>query len=318
MKRQFSVPYNGDNPEFFMEGILKRRESVHDVYLGCPGTQDFFTKTLLGEHPDYYENCEEFMKLAQEKGVPVVITANAQYNHLRRYEKRRYARTLSDYIAKYGVSGVVCSDLDIAEAIHRAFPDVEINTSCNNPHYNAYSLIEWREKAGVTLVNPPRDTVRDYAYLESLKERGFRVKLLVNECCYLNCGRLTQFCEVSKGTVVCRSIEEKKNPLLTCRLFPEQLEDFDRVVDIYKIQGRWMETDYIFRVLDIYRYGRSCLISDIKDKTTKGTRADFMTSDIDPELMKHWLHCARDCYQCGRCKAEFERLTGESETDKKE
>ena len=316
MKRQFSVPYNGDAPESFMEEIFKRRESVHDVYLGCPGTQDFFTDTLLAICPRYYENCEAFMELAERKGLPVVIAANAQYNHLRPGEKRRYVRALSSYIEKYGVSGVVCSDIDMAEAIHRAFPDADINTSCNNPHYNAYSLIEWREKAGVSLVNPPRDAVRDYACLKSLKEHGFRVKLLVNECCYLNCGRLTQFCAVSKGTGVCRSQAEKKNPLLTCRLFPEQLEDFDPVVDIYKIQGRWQETGYIFRVLDIYREGRSCLVSDIKDEATKGTPMDFMTSEIDPGLMKRWLHCARDCYKCGRCKAEFERITGEKEQEK--
>ena len=43
---------------------------------------------------------------------------------------------------------------------------------------------------------------------------------------------------------------------------------------------------------------------------------DFMTSEIDPGLMKHWLHCARDCYKCGRCKAEFERITGEKEREK--
>ena len=127
--------------------------------------------------------------------------------------------------------------------------------------------------------------------------------------CYLNCGRITQFCEVARGTGVCRSVSEKKNPLLTCRLFPEQLKDFDLVVDIYKIQGRWLETDYIFRVLDIYREGRSCLISEIKDKNIKG-KQDFMTSEIDPDLMKYWLHCERDCYKCKRCKAEFERLTG--------
>lgn len=309
MPRQFSVPYNGDDPESFMEEIFKRREAVHDVYLGCPGTQDFFTNTLLENCLDYYENCVEFMKLAEIKGVPVVITANAQYNHMRPDEKNLHARMLSNYIRKYKVSGIVCSDLDIAETIHRTDPDIEINTSCNNPHYNVYSLIEWREKAGVTLVNPPRDTVRDYAYLKSLKERGFRVKLLVNEFCYLNCGRITQFCEVARGTGECRSVSEKRNPLLTCRLFPEQLDDFDLVVDIYKIQGRWLETDYIFRVLDIYREGRSCRISDIKGEKIKGN-LDFMTSDIDPALMKYWLHCERDCYKCNRCKAEFERLTG--------
>ena len=317
MNRQFSFPYNGEDVDVYLKRLERYFSYIHDVYLGTPVAEDFFSQAIRFHNPQYYDKCHEFLKTVKDTKLKTVIVLNGNYDNIPLSKRKEFINAVFDYIKEMNIYGVVCSDFIIAERLHLEFPELEINTSCNCPHYEINHLNIWRRLAGVSLVNPPRDTSRNFSYLKKLKEAGYRIKLLINETCYLSCPFISSFCNVSQEKRLCiryhpRIINDALNPFKLCIIFPNWLKKYDEVVDIYKISGRFSSTDYIFNLLDIFaKYPeRSCYMTDLIEKFPEDMK---IKTDNIPLYISD---CDKNCNDCRMCDSLFRLKIKEANSSK--
>ena len=59
---------------------------------------------------------------------------------------------------------------------------------------NIKQMNYWREEAGITVFNPPREILRTPNKLKEMKEEGFILKCLINESCLYGCPQTINHC----------------------------------------------------------------------------------------------------------------------------
>ena len=308
--RQFSFPYNGTNVKKYLNKLEKYKDSIHDVFLALPGFSNYFSR--LGEfNVEYDINCYEFLKETKNTWIKRYITLNADYSKYTSYQMDTTINNLINQIKYFKIDGVICTDFHMAASLHQALPELKINTSCNSFHWNTRQLHTWRKYTNVDLVNTPRETGRLLPFLKKVKDDGFKIKLLLNEVCYIYCPYITTYCNDVHEYVGCFSemLAEPKSIFQSCIILPRWLKYLDDFVSVYKITGRYMETDHIFNLLKLYIAGEDCLYSDLLMDHPQ--YAKFTTKIIPDKLMHCNLeNCHKGCTICGELVKIAEQQTG--------
>ena len=286
---KFSVPYNGRDIRTYIEELEKRVEYVNDIYLSLPGMSNFFSTKLDGR---YEENCKIMLTITKDTGLKRVVVLNDDYYELNRPELLRFGDIAIEKINEYEPDGIITTNIILAEIIKKNLPEMEVSTSCNLPYYRLASYKEWKN-IGVTLVTPPRDTGKNIPLLKELTENDYKVRLLINEGCNVQCPAMG-FCRVNKSKRKCiYAIRENKNFLHRCIILPRWLNVLDKYCSIYKLQGRGVPTERIFNTLDLYIKRDDCNYFDLfANPVING----YVSTEHIPDKL---LYCG--CSNCDNC-----------------
>lgn len=317
-KRKFSIPYNGIEANNYLSMIKHYADYIDSVYLGIPllCNSHASAKYFMSRHrvPDaeyvksillYNENCKRF--LLNSRGMyKRMITLNSGFYHFTKTEMQLFViDQLGNLIKNYGVDGFIVTDFNMASFIHKCFPDVELHTSCNCFQWNIRNMKLWRDIAGISVFNPPREILRTLSVLRTMHDEGFKIKCLVNESCLYGCPQTINHCMyLADSNPLFATNCNRKDPANIFRsnwVIPRWLEVLDPYVDVYKISGRNSSIEYIIRTLRAYVEGNDDM--NLLDLLLGGTSVSVSRLTPRPniplrEIPDRLLYC--ECKECDK------------------
>ena len=268
--RKYAIPYNGSNPEWFLNQMDKRKKYIDHVFCELP-FDDFLSQlrflygndngqkmndnsTLLNRSL-YMKNCSDFLQLTLGKYKRICPINAAYYNFKDLSDFNFFVKKVCNTLVYYSVEGVILSDYRLALVLRQLLPNLEIQTSCNGYQWDLTQMAIWRDNIGVKLFNPPREILRLPSKLKEMHNAGFRLKCIVNEGCLIGCPNSLnhQMCVALRcyngSYCVQRGVADifRSNWIL-----PRWQKYYDEYVDVYKISGRAEPVEYIFYALDAY------------------------------------------------------------------
>ena len=150
-RRIYSLPYNGTNPEWFLQEVEKRKQNIDHVYCELPFKEmishvrfTFDDRKSAGENPAdvdamralYLKNCFEFLRLSRGK-VRRICPVNAMcYPFAAEDEVKNFVVMLARAAKELQLEGFILSDYRVAALLHALLPEAEIHTSCNAYQWN--------------------------------------------------------------------------------------------------------------------------------------------------------------------------------------
>ena len=300
-KKKFSIPYDASDIDNFLKELDKRKEYVHDVFVALPGVDNYFTPETQSISKNYDLVCHNF--LLRTRGMfPRFVPLNADYSDLYLDDmKETFLPVVIRLLKQYEIDGVICSNFYMAKQIKEEIPSIRIDTSCNCGHWSIAVMKGWQKEVDVEAFNVPREAGRNYPFLKQVHDQGIPIKLLLNERCSPFCPYLAGFCmshhRWDPGCYM-DDREDCRHTICNTIVFPRWLDKLDSIVDVYKITGRYMPPDYIFRVLDLYIKGENCKLSDLIMFQKPG-EFDIDTSAFDDRMLYcGFKGCGVTCNYC--------------------
>ena len=335
--RIYSLPYNGTNPEWFLQETEKRKHNIDHVYCELPNEEMLSHVRFLFDGKDaarandadakqnrawYMMNCAEFLRISEGK-VRRICPVNAMYYQFASEDElKQFAITLAQQANRYRLEGLILSDYRVAVLIHALLPELEIHTSCNAYQWNLRQMEIWREKCGARVFNPPREILRVPSRLKEMHDAGFKLKCLINEGCLMGCPN--SMCHNLSIAMSCGA------PVLSCCqngiadlfranwILPRWQKHFDKYVDIYKIAGRNSDGDYPFKTIDAYlTENNDMLLADLMISGTVGfahrmTPPEALANVTLDKVPDKLLACeCNDCARCNLCESILQSLVPE-------
>ena len=337
--RMYSIPFNGMNPEWFLQEVEKRKHHIDHVYCELPYSEremlshvrflfdgqdgananmhDANSRRIL-----YIRNCYNFLRISKGR-VRRICPINAVYYKFNNEDEfQRFVRTLAQLARDFELEGMILSDYRIAEVLHALMPELELHTSCNVYQWNLRQMSLWQERCGIKTFNPPREILRTPSKLKEMHDAGFKLKCLINEGCLMGCpnsfyhnmsvslrcyGGIFNCCQSGVGDIF------RGNWIL-----PRWQKYYDKYVDIYKISGRNEPGDYAFRTMDAFLAENND--KPLTDVMISGT-ISFMRQMLPEEILRKitldkvpdkLLSCeCKECRKCGLCQKLAEKLIPE-------
>lgn len=257
---KFTLPYNNSDPEVFLKYFSGYEDYIDSFYFGMPGIfeshnpiRESFAKTI-----ELCSNTYRFLELAKNKFKTILCLNTIVYPE--NYESVCFLmnKELGPLVEAYDVNAVNLASPTLAEIIHRLFPNLEIQTSCNTYSFinNMYYL--WNEKFGTTVFNLPREAMRTPTILESFQKTGFKSKCIVNEGCIYGCpGNIEHACSFvipdSAVHFFCDRSDFHLSDIFKSNFVPPHLlPGFNNKIDILKIAGRTFPSHRIFQIFKSY------------------------------------------------------------------
>ena len=335
-RRIYSLPYNGTNPQWFLQEAEKRKKNIDHVYCELPFNESemlshvrFTFDGKNGENMDlasanmkraqYIRNCFEFLRISKGK-IRRICPVNAMYYKFNSDDElKNFAINLARLANSYQLEGLILSDYRIAVLVHALLPELEIHTSCNAYQWNMRQMEIWREKCGVTVFNPPREILRAPSKLKEMHKAGYKLKCLINEGCLMGCPN--SFCHNLSISMHCYA-----GMLSCCQsgiadlfrgnwILPRWQKHYDEFVDIYKIAGRNTEGDYPFKTMDAYlTENNSMPLVDLMISGTIMFAQHMAPKDVLKQITldkvpDKLLTCeCGECSQCNLCNKILEDL----------
>ena len=150
-RRMYSLPYNGTNPEWFLQEAEKRKNNIDHVYCELPNEEmlshvrfifDGKQNANLKENKDadsgdtnlkraaYIKNCTDFLRISKGK-IRRICPVNAMYY---KYDTEEELKNFVIFLAQaanyYQLEGFILSDYRFAVLLHALFPATPINGIC--------------------------------------------------------------------------------------------------------------------------------------------------------------------------------------------
>lgn len=309
--RKFSIPFSYVvNPSDYLKMIKPYKKHIHSIFVGLPelSTQlSCISKVNLQNFDE--SSSKEFLDLSKglyKRFVPYNIVSYKEndFEILKNFEK-----TVYPLIEHYQIDGFILTHFDLARMIKKDFPNIEIHTSCNSYHWNISTMEHWRNEVGVTLFNPPREAARMKGLLKSLKNDGYKLKVLLNEACIYGC--------VYRYTANCGNCMKYNfiNGLRTNFIVPRWMDELDEYVDVYKLSGRMETLSKLKCIFDSYIFHKPFkYINDVVVcKMAHPINVLYYKYGImikESDLSDKLLYCEnKDCYLgCDTCSSLYKKL----------
>lgn len=316
-ERKFSVPYNGINPDLFLNLLEPYKEHVEHIYLGVSSiTRNHDDYSIMHNKKirkedgavlskeEYEENCFQFL-LKTKDTYKTILTLNAGHYIFNEGEMYEWCdNVLFPFIEITGINGCIVTCYDMAKYIHESMPHLEMHTSCNNFQWKLRQMELWQKDCGISVFNPPREILRSPKNLKEMHGAGFKIKAIVNQACLYGCPQTINHCMTnSVGNWIGSNCHKGEfvNFFKSNWILPTWLDDLDEYVDIYKIIGRTVvDYNYIFNTLDAYIKRED--VDDIK-KILLGGTCNYVFKDATKEIPskdipKKLLTC--ECSECNK------------------
>jgi collagenase-like PrtC family protease len=308
-KRKFSLPYNGKDPEKYLRKLKEHINVVDSVFLGIDSIAPHHLTTELSDRikKEHIKNSFEFLKLSKGLVKRLLTFNQGAYGLNKSGLAKLCAEKILPIIKEYGIEGVICTNYIMAKTLHNVYPELEIHTSCNCFQWNIRQMELWRDDCGVTVFNPPREILRSPAKLKEMHDAGFKIKAIVNESCLYGCPETINHCMAfSFGLLIAGRCDrnDEANFFRSNWVIPRWLDKLDEYVDIYKIAGRGLSTNYIFNTLEAYKEGKE--VDDIREIVEGGTyfiaksfKRPIPSKDIPDKLLTcECKECNKTCFMC--------------------
>jgi hypothetical protein len=327
-ENKFSVPFNGINPDLYLELLNPYKKHIDHIYLGISSILRNHDDYKVMEHKsikkedgstlkkdEYEENA--FQLLLKTKGIyKTVLTLNTAHYLMPPTEIYDWCENiLFPFIEFSGISGCICTSFDMAKYIHENMPHLELHTSCNCFQWSIKQMEYWQKHCGITVFNPPREILRSPRLLKEMHNAGFKIKALINESCLYGCPQTINHAMSNSVGPEIGSECSKGDPSNFFRsnwVLPRWLNFLDEYVDIYKINGRTaIDYQYIFRALDAYTKRED--VDDLKKivlggtyNKIKRTMNDIPTKEIPDKLLTcECKECNKTCFICDELYKKF-------------
>ena len=329
--KKFSIPFNGINPDLYLELLNPYKEHIDHIYLGI--------SSLLRNHDDYKimehkaiikENGEHLKKDEyEENAFQLLLKAQGKYKTILTLNSGHYImppneiygwcdNVLFPFVEVTKIAGCICTNFDMAKYIHEHMPHLELHTSCNCFQWNIKQMEHWQKHCGITVFNPPREILRSPRLLKEMHDAGFIIKALINESCLYGCPQTVNHAmtnAVGSGLGSECSQGDPANFFRSNWVLPRWLDQLDEYVDIYKINGRTaINYRYIFEALDAYTKRKE--VDDIT-KIILGGTCNFKFKAIvnpipskkipDKLLTCECRDCNKTCFVCENLMKEFKK-----------
>ena len=325
--RIYSIPYNGTNPEWFLQEVEKRKKNIDHVYCELPykemlshvrfafdgqNEENVDSAKANLNRANYVRNCLEFLRISYGK-VRRICPVNAMYYRFNNFnEMQDFVVNIARLVTQYRIDGLILSDYRVASFLHALLPELELHTSCNGYQWNLRQMEIWREKCGVTVFNPPREILRIPTKLKEMHKAGYKLKCLINEGCLMGCANsfihnlsISMKCYAGIHSCVQNGIADifRANWIL-----PRWQKHYDEYVDIYKIAGRNSNGDYPFKCMDAYLTENDSMpLTDLMFSGTVGFTSHVLPAEISQKITldkvpDKLLTCeCKDCARCNLC-----------------
>ena len=337
--RIYSLPYNGADPEWYLQEAEKRKANIDHVYCELPLDESIMLSHVRflfdgkdgvainqpgtnQKRAQYLKNCVEFLRISKNR-IRRICPVNAMYYMFKSEDDlKNFVISLAQAANYYQLEGVILSDYRIAVLLHALLPELEIHTSCNAYQWNLKQMEIWREKCGAKVFNPPREILRMPAKLKEMHDAGYKLKCLINEACLMGCPNsmchnLSIALRCYAGTLSC--CQNGIADLFRANwILPRWQKHFDEYVDIYKIAGRNADGDYPFTTMDAYLEENDAM--PLSDLMISGT-VSFAYRMLPAEILKNitldkvpnkLLTCeCKGCDKCKLCETELHQLIPE-------
>ena len=314
--RKFSIPYSPlIDPVKYLRLISKYKNNIDSIFLGIPELENHLS-IQIGYNTDISKNFLSISKgLYNRIVVYNTIFNNDDINNILKY----FEKTIYPMIELYQINGFILTNLGLAIKLHKDFPKLQIQTSCNCYQWTIRQMELWRELAGVTLFNPPRESGRMPLLLKTMHEYGFKLKVLVNEACIFGCPyQYNHACAIAsndKAIITNCSSNDLSNALRTNLILPKWLKHLDEYVDVYKLSGRASSFESLKKIFEAYIeqkeymyideyacFGNNSPISILKNKGIRIKESDIP----DKVRFCESKDCNRTCFECSN---NMERIT---------
>ncbi len=299
------IPYI-DQAVSFWEGLAGQfGEQIHSVYFPLPGKI-----VASGRAPQPDQFLGDFLRHAPLQKTVLVnpILLNRPAVEM----VQPILTALRQLYDDFGVQHVTVSNLTLAQAIHKAIPELKIGASTLMGIATPAQALAAQDCLD-TLV-PDTSILRDLAALTRLRQ-AFKgsICLIVNEACLPGClYRVQHFYEMAYSEFypqsLCRDLLAER-PWLRLTggwILPQHLHFYDHLYDRLKLAGRVTLKDpaRYRRVLQAYIH-REPLTPD----TIGGGPASMLRpAAVSEQWFEQTLHCAKECVTCTICQDEYQRI----------
>lgn len=298
------IPYIDQDVAFWNELADQFGEQIHSVYFPLPGK---IVASGRAPQPDRY--LADFLtRVKLDKTVlvnPIILNQPATDMAL------PIISALHQLYHDYGVYHVTVSNLTLAQAIHKAIPDLKISASTlmgiSTP---AQALVA---QDCLDTIVPDTRILRDIKALQDLRKAFHgNICLIVNEACIPGClYRVQHFYEMAYSEFfpqsLCRDLLVEK-PWLRMTgawVLPQHLHFYTGLYDRLKLAGRVTLKDpsKYKRVLQAYITGQVLAPNEIGG----GPASMLEPVAIRDEWFEHTLYCGKNCANCRVCSDEYLR-----------
>ena len=332
-RRKFALPYNGTNPQWFVDKTVGYSTNIDHVFCELP-FEEMLSHTRYQfngvnaenlnfcadnqKRYEYMTNCIHFLRLSEGKFKRICPVNAAYYKFANEADMINFAVRICQVVCDFKVDGLIITDYRLGLLLRQLMPDLELHTSCNSYQWMTKQMEIWKDKVGITLFNPPREILRFPSKLKEMHDAGFKLKCIINESCLVGCPNSSnhQMSVAMKCYFGGNCIQNGIGDIFKANwVLPRWLKYYDKYVDVYKIAGRNSEGEYPFRVLDVYLQERDDIV--LTDIMTSGT-AGAAKILLPPEVLKNitfdkvpdkLMYCeCNHCNICGLCEKTLKSL----------
>jgi len=278
-----------------LPGVCEIYGSASDTSVGN-GRPSF----ILGKISD--EDMPKYIDNVHKKGCKFNYTMNAPCLNNIEYsiEGHRSIITQLDQLVSIGIDGITVSIPYLLEIVKNRYPQLSVKVSVI-AQVNTVKKAKYFENLGADEIILDNMINRDFKLLEEIKRNvNCKLTLLLNDACiywcpyryyhYNLCGHASQTDHVTQGFYVdyCAircTMERLQDPslLLSSRwIRPEDTKIYEDIgYDNFKLSGRRMSTNWIFRATSAYsRKEYNGSLSDIIDYSLVGIEEDVRTLEF--------------------------------------
>lgn len=273
MKKLFSIPYGGQDPQSYIKLLEKYTDNIHSIFFGLYYVlPNHLFSCIAASHSkevvsDFTASTNRYLELESKtfeltqlinnhpspkiRNIKKYITLNLQTYQIKEAELSYIVKSrLVPTVQSMNIHGAIIADFRLASIIHDVLPYFEIQTSCNAFQFSPRVMDIWHHEFGTTVFNPPREILRNKKLLDTLSATGYDLKCIINENCIFGCPMNINHSALTGGVTDGPSEESliycdnrKASHMLRGNyILPKHVDKFVDKVKIFKIAGRARHT----------------------------------------------------------------------------
>jgi collagenase-like PrtC family protease len=324
----FSIPHPGNFESLvdIIYEIKKYRKNANkkdkfEVYLGYA---DFIGTGRATLYKPAIEDIKRQVEYAHRHKVKFEIAINsACMGSLHLTSKGiDHIKRLFDILSNINVDSITLADPYLIDLANDC--GLKVNVSCI-ALVDSPQKAEFYDSKGVYAITLDSSINRHFDIIENIKDSvSCKLKILVNEACLYKCPMRVQhfnfFSHANMQNIpvlddyyynrcINMRVRDKELVIKSPFIRPEDLKEYNKLVNIYKLSGRSHPIGWIKRVLNAYFYGNyDGNLMEILDCPRELESHYFIDNKLLDGAIEKWKTCDKFCNGCNYCKDLAEKI----------
>ncbi len=227
-----------------------------------------------------------------------------------------YIKNLFKIFADINIDSITLADPYLIDLANDC--GLKVNVSCISM-VDSPQKAEFYDSKEVYAITLDSSINRHFDIIENIRDSvSCKLKILVNEACLYKCPMRTQhfnfFSHANMQNIPvlddyyynkCINMRVRNKELIIKSPFirPEDLKEYDKLVDIYKISGRSHPIGWIIRVLNAYLYRNyNGNLMELLDCPRELESHYYIDNKLLDGAIDKWKICDKFCNKCDYCK----------------